>query len=54
MIFSPSPSSRPTQHASPKRRLLPTNPHGDLTQKNVIRIVTAVKVLKEHYIFTKL
>jgi hypothetical protein len=31
--------------ASPKRRLLPTSPHGDLTQKNTITIVTAVKTL---------
>jgi hypothetical protein len=33
------------QHASLKRWLLPTHPHGDLTQKNIIRIVIAVKIL---------
>jgi hypothetical protein len=33
------------QHASSKHWLLPTNPHGSLAQKNVIRIVTTVKIL---------
>jgi hypothetical protein len=33
------------QHASPKRWLLPTNPHGDLTQKDIIRLFTAVNIL---------
>jgi hypothetical protein len=28
--------------------LLLTNPHSDLTQKNIIRIVTALKNLKSH------
>jgi hypothetical protein len=46
--LSPSSSLQPwrwRQHASPKRWLLPTNPHGALTQKNIIRIVTAVQTL---------
>jgi hypothetical protein len=37
-------SCRWRQHASPKHWLLPTNPHGDATQKN-IRIVTIMKIL---------
>jgi hypothetical protein len=38
-----------TQHASPKRWLLPTNPHGDLILKNIIKTVTAVCSLTESY-----
>jgi hypothetical protein len=37
-----------TQHASPKRSLLPTNSHGSLTQNSIIRTVTAVKILRSH------
>jgi hypothetical protein len=31
--------------ASPKFWLVPTDPHGDLTQNNIIRMVTAMKIL---------
>jgi alpha-galactosidase/6-phospho-beta-glucosidase family protein len=33
------------QHSIPKCWLLPTNPHSILTQKIIIRIVTAMKIL---------
>jgi hypothetical protein len=48
MLLSPSSSLEPwrlRQHASSKRWLLPTSPRDGLTQKNVNRIVTAVKIL---------
>jgi hypothetical protein len=33
-------------HLQGQRWLLPTNPYGDLTEKNIIRIFTAVKILQ--------
>jgi hypothetical protein len=44
-LLSPSSGFKTEISASSKRWLLPTNPRGRLTQKNDIRIATAVKIL---------
>jgi hypothetical protein len=44
-LLQPEGTWRWRYHASLKLWLLPTSPHGNLTQKNIIRIVTAMKIL---------
>jgi hypothetical protein len=39
------------QHNSLKQWLLPNNPDSDLTQKNIIRIITTMKILN-HTLFS--